>query len=131
MKFFLNLSKDEQWRRLLGRLDDPDKNWKFSAGDIRERGYWDRYRTAYQSAIKATASKHAPWYVVPADNKWFTRLVVASAIIETVERLDLHYPKIDAAKKRDLTEARKALMREAGAPRPASASPDRGPRRSK
>jgi PPK2 family polyphosphate:nucleotide phosphotransferase len=131
MKFFLNLSKDEQWRRLLGRLDDPDKNWKFSAGDIRERGYWDKYRVAYESAIKATASKLAPWYVVPADNKWFTRLVVASAIIETVERLDLHYPKIDAAKKRDLTEARKALMREAGAPRLSSASPDRGPRRSK
>jgi PPK2 family polyphosphate:nucleotide phosphotransferase len=128
MKFFLNLSKDEQWKRLLGRLDDPNKNWKFSAGDIRERGHWDEYRVAYQRAIRATASKHAPWYVVPADNKWFTRLVVASAIIETVERLDLHYPKIDAAKKRDLDSARRALMREPGASRLSRAGPDRGPR---
>jgi PPK2 family polyphosphate:nucleotide phosphotransferase len=112
MKFFLNLSKEEQRKRLLGRLDDPDKNWKFSAADIRERGYWDEYMAAYQRAIRATASKHAPWYVVPADNKWFTRLVVASVIVETVERLDLHYPRVDAAKKRDLDSARKSLMSE-------------------
>src|SRR5450631_162820 len=92
-KFFLNLSKNEQKKRFLARLDDPQKNWKFSPADIHERDYWDQYMKAYEELIQGTASKHAPWYVIPADNKWFTRLVVAAAIVETLENLDLAFPK--------------------------------------
>ncbi|MBV8746340.1 MAG: polyphosphate kinase 2 family protein, partial [Xanthobacteraceae bacterium] len=87
LKFFLNLSRDEQKKRFMRRLDRPDKHWKFSAADVRERQYWSDYTHAFEEAIRATASKHAPWFVVPADNKWFTRLVVAAAIVETVEQL--------------------------------------------
>ena len=94
-KFFLNLSKNEQKKRFLERLDTPQKNWKFSAGDIHEREYWDDYMHAYEEMIRGTASKHSPWYVVPADNKWFTRVVVAAAIVETLEELNLAYPKLD------------------------------------
>jgi PPK2 family polyphosphate:nucleotide phosphotransferase len=108
-KFFLNLSKKEQKRRFLARLDEPEKNWKFSAADIHEREYWDDYMAAYEDAIRHTACKHAPWYVVPADNKWFTRLVVASAIVETLEELNLHYPEVPAAKAGELKAARKKL----------------------
>jgi PPK2 family polyphosphate:nucleotide phosphotransferase len=109
LKFYLNLSYAEQKKRFLKRLDKPDKNWKFSASDIRERQYWDDYMEAYEEAIRATASKAAPWFVVPADNKWFTRLVVAAAIVEAVENLDLEYPKLTQDQIKDLAAARAEL----------------------
>ena len=112
LKFYLNVSRKEQKKRFLERLDDPEKNWKFSAADVRERGYWDDYMHVYEEAIQATASKAAPWYVVPADNKWFTRLVVAAAIVEAVEALDLHYPKVSEEEKKALAVARTELMAE-------------------
>src|SRR5499433_273097 len=112
LKFFLHLSRDEQKRRFMARLDRPEKNWKFSSADVRERQYWDDYMKAYEAAIGTTATKHAPWFVVPADNKWFTRLVVASAIVEAVEMLDLEFPTVDAARKKELAAARAALARE-------------------
>ena len=112
LKFFLNVSKDEQKKRFLERLDDPDKNWKFELGDVRERGHWDDYMAAYQDMIRHTASGHAPWYVVPADNKWFTRVVVAAAIIEALSSLDLAYPRVDEAKREELAVARDALMQQ-------------------
>ncbi len=108
-KFFLNLSKKEQKQRFLDRLDEPEKNWKFSASDIRERKYWDDYQKAYEEMIGNTATEHAPWYVVPADNKWFTRLVVSSVVVQTLESLNLGYPKVDEVKKKDL-EAAKAVL---------------------
>ena len=108
-KFFLHVSKDEQRKRFLQRLNEPKKNWKFSANDIRERQHWDKYQDAYEDMIRHTATKDAPWYVVPADNKWFTRLVVAAAIVEAMERLDLAYPRVDAAKRKELAAAREAL----------------------
>jgi polyphosphate kinase 2 (PPK2 family) len=94
------------------RLDEPEKNWKFSAADVRERAHWDEYMEAYEDMIRATATPHAPWYVVPADNKWFTRLVVGAAIVEALESLDLHYPKVDKQKRAELAAARKLLMQE-------------------
>ena len=109
-KFFLHVSKKEQKRRFLARLEEPEKNWKFSAADIRERGYWDDYQKAYEDMIANTASEHAPWYVVPADNKWFTRLVVSTVIVATLESLDLAYPKVDGAKRRELEAAKKVLL---------------------
>jgi PPK2 family polyphosphate:nucleotide phosphotransferase len=109
LKFFLNVSRKEQKRRFMERLDRPDKHWKFSASDVHERRFWEDYTHAFQEAIRATASKQAPWYVVPADNKWFTRLLVAAAIVEAVERLDLSYPTIDAEKKKELQTMRVAL----------------------
>jgi PPK2 family polyphosphate:nucleotide phosphotransferase len=112
LKFFLHLSRKEQKKRFMERLDRPEKNWKFSASDVNERKFWDDYMHSFEEAIRATASKHAPWYVVPADNKWFTRLVAAAAIVEAVEKLDLTYPKIDAVKKKELLAARAALARE-------------------
>jgi PPK2 family polyphosphate:nucleotide phosphotransferase len=112
LKFYLNLSREEQKKRFMDRLDKPDKNWKFSAADVRERGYWDDYMQAYEEAIRATASKGAPWYTAPADNKWFTRLVVAAAIVEAVEKLDLKYPKLSADQKKELASARAELMAE-------------------
>jgi PPK2 family polyphosphate:nucleotide phosphotransferase len=108
-KFFLHVSKKEQKRRFLDRLEEPEKNWKFSAGDIHERMYWDEYQNAYEDMIRNTATKHAPWHVVPADNKWFTRLVVSTVIVETLESLHLSYPKVDAAKKKELEEGRHVL----------------------
>jgi PPK2 family polyphosphate:nucleotide phosphotransferase len=113
LKFFLHLSREEQKKRFLKRLDDPEKNWKFSTSDVQERKFWPDYMRAYEEAIRATASKAAPWFVVPADNKWFTRLVVASAIVDAVERLDLAYPTVDAQKRKELTTIRAALAREA------------------
>jgi len=110
-KFFLHLSKKEQKQRFLARLEEPQKNWKFSAADIHEREYWDDYRKAYEEMIQNTASKHAPWYVVPADNKWFAHLTVAAVIVQTLEELDLSYPEMDAAKRKELAAARKALLR--------------------
>src|SRR5262247_791200 len=112
LKFFLHVSRAEQKRRFMQRLERPQKHWKFSAADIRERGFWGDYMHAFEEAIRATATPQAPWFVVPADNKWFTRLIVASAIVEAVEKLDLSYPKIDAAKKKELVAARAALARE-------------------
>jgi len=111
-KFFLHVSRGEQKKRFLERLENPDKNWKFSLADAQERGYWKQYMTAYEEMIRETASKEAPWYVVPADNKWFTRVVVAAALIDTLHALDLHYPEVDKAKREELSEARKALLAE-------------------
>jgi len=108
-KFFLNVSKEEQKKRFLARLDEPEKNWKFSASDIHERKYWDDYQNAYEDMIRNTSTKRAPWYVVPADNKWFTRLVISSVIVDTLESLNLCYPKVDAAKKKELEAAKKIL----------------------
>ena len=109
-KFFLNLSKKEQKQRFLARLDEPEKNWKFSAGDIHERKYWDDYQDAYEEMIRNTASEEAPWYVVPADNKWFTRLVISTVLVDTLESLDLSYPKVDPAKRKELEAAKKVLV---------------------
>jgi PPK2 family polyphosphate:nucleotide phosphotransferase len=109
-KFFLHVSKGEQKRRFLGRLDNPEKNWKFSGNDIKERGFWNDYQEAYEDTIRNTATKDAPWYVVPADNKWFTRVVVAAAVVETLASLDLHYPKVDKTRLKDLAAARKTLL---------------------
>lgn len=110
-KFFLHVSRDEQKKRFLQRLDDPEKHWKFSAGDVAERRHWDEYMDAYEDVIRQTARSHAPWYVVPADNKWFTRVVVASAIIDKLHSLGLHYPTVDAPKRDELARARRALLR--------------------
>ena len=108
-KFFLNVSKKEQKKRFLARLDEPEKNWKFSAGDVRERGYWDDYQKAYEEMIQNTATKEAPWYVVPADNKSFTRLVISTVIVDTLQSLDLAYPKVGAAERKELEAAGKEL----------------------
>jgi PPK2 family polyphosphate:nucleotide phosphotransferase len=112
LKFFLNVSKKEQKRRFLERLDEPEKNWKFSASDVLERQRWNEYMRVYEDMIGNTSTKSAPWYVVPADHKWFTRLAVAEAIIDAMEELDLSLPKIDSGKRKDLKEARAALRRE-------------------
>ena len=109
-KFFLHVSKKEQKRRFLERIDDPLKNWKFSANDANERDYWDDYMKAYEEMIKETATQDAPWYVVPADNKWFTRVVVAAAVIDTLASLDLAYPKVDEGKLKELAAAKKKLF---------------------
>jgi PPK2 family polyphosphate:nucleotide phosphotransferase len=109
VKFFLHVSKAEQKRRFMERLDQPEKNWKFSASDVAERGFWSEYQDAYEEAIRNTASKHAPWYVVPADNKWFTRVVVAAAVVDAIAKLELHYPVIDAEKRKALSAARQKL----------------------
>jgi len=108
-KFFLHVSKSEQKRRFLSRLDEPSKNWKFSASDLKERGHWDDYMDAYEEMIRQTATHHAPWYVVPANNKWFTHLVVAGAIIETLDSLGLAFPEVSAEQRKTLGEARKIL----------------------
>lgn len=112
LKFFLHVSKKEQKKRFLERLDEPEKNWKFSATDAAERQHWNAYMAAYEDMIRNTATDYAPWYVVPADNKWFTRLVVAGAIIERMESLHLTYPAVDAAKRKALAEARRLLVNE-------------------
>jgi PPK2 family polyphosphate:nucleotide phosphotransferase len=109
LKFFLNVSKAEQRKRFLARIDEPEKNWKFSANDVAERAHWDAYMAAYQAAIRGTAAAHAPWFVVPADTKWFTRLVVVAAIVQALEGLELHYPKVTKAQKAGLVQAREAL----------------------
>jgi len=109
-KFFLHVSKKEQKRRFLERIDDPLKNWKFSSNDASERDFWDDYMEAYEQMIQETATKEAPWYVVPADNKWFTRVVVAGAVIETLASLDLAYPKVDEGKLKELAAAKKKLL---------------------
>lgn len=111
-KFFLHLSKKEQKKRFLARLDHPEKNWKFSASDVRERAYWDDYMKAYEEMIVHTATENAPWYVVPADNKWFTRTVVSAAIVETMQSLKLSYPAVDAEKRKALKAAEALLRKE-------------------
>jgi PPK2 family polyphosphate:nucleotide phosphotransferase len=108
-KFFLNLSKKEQRKRFLERLDEPEKNWKFSVADIRERQYWSDYINAYQDMIAHTSARHAPWFVVPADNKWFTRLIVSAVVVDTLEELNLTYPKVDPEKRKELQAAREEL----------------------
>jgi len=108
-KFFLNVSKEEQRQRFLARLDEPDKNWKFSVADVEERKHWDRYMGAYEDMIQNTSSEHAPWYVVPADHKWFTRLVVADAIADTLEAMDIGYPQVDDEQAKELAKARTLL----------------------
>ena len=110
LKFFLHVSKKEQQQRFLARIDDASKNWKFSRNDIREREYWDDYMDAYEQTIRHTASKHAPWYVVPADNKWFTRLVVAAAIIDNMNALGLKYPTVAEADLKALQDAKQTLL---------------------
>jgi PPK2 family polyphosphate:nucleotide phosphotransferase len=110
-KFFLHLSKKEQKQRFLARLQEPEKHWKFSQADIEERKFWDDYQTAFEDMIRHTATRHAPWYVVPADNKWFTHLVVSAAIVETLDELNLCYPKVDAAKRKEIEAARRSLSK--------------------
>lgn len=127
LKFFLNVSKDEQRRRFLDRLDDQAKNWKFSLGDIVERKAWDRYQAAYQDVIRHTSSADAPWYVVPADRKWFARVVIGSVIVQALDRLDLQFPKVDKASLEEFKKVRVALENEGkatskGAPKKAVAT---------
>jgi PPK2 family polyphosphate:nucleotide phosphotransferase len=109
-KFFLHVSKKEQKKRFLERIEEPEKHWKFSASDIEERQYWNDYMAAYEDTIRNTATKHAPWYVVPADNKWFTRVVVAAAVIEALSSLNLNYPEVSKEKLKELGAAKKALL---------------------
>jgi polyphosphate kinase 2 (PPK2 family) len=112
LKFFLNVSVAEQRKRFLDRLDEPDKRWKLSMGDIAERKLWPHYMKAYEEAIRETSRDDAPWYVVPADNKWFTRLVVAAALVSALEKLKLEYPKVTGAALKEFDKARKALADE-------------------
>jgi PPK2 family polyphosphate:nucleotide phosphotransferase len=112
-KFFLNISKDEQLERLLARIDDPDKRWKFSLYDVEERKLWDKFIAAYDDTIRHTATAHAPWYVVPANHKWFARLLVAAVLVERLEALDLQFPKFDEANAAALEAAHQALLVEA------------------
>jgi PPK2 family polyphosphate:nucleotide phosphotransferase len=112
LKFFLNVSKKEQKRRFLERLDQPEKNWKFSASDVLERQHWDEYMSAYEEMIRNTSTKRAPWYVVPADHKWFTRVVVAEALVHALNKLDLSFPEVDEEKRKDLKKARIILRDE-------------------
>ena len=111
LKFFLNVSRQEQKRRFLERLDQPEKNWKFSVSDTAEREHWDAYMAAYDDMIRNTATDYAPWYVVPADNKWFTRLVVSAAVVEQIKRLKLAFPRVDEARKKELAAARAMLAK--------------------
>ena len=112
LKFFLHVSRDEQKKRFLERLEQPDKNWKFSTNDAKSRGFWDDYMQAYEETIRETATKDAPWYVVPANNKWYTRVIVAAAVIDALASLKMHYPKVSADKRKDLEIARQTLLAE-------------------
>ena len=109
-KFFLNVSREEQRRRFLERIENPAKNWKFNEADVAERAHWDEYMSAYESAIRATATPESPWFVVPADNKWFTRLVVAGVVIDALASLDLAYPVLDPVQQAKLAAARQSLL---------------------
>jgi PPK2 family polyphosphate:nucleotide phosphotransferase len=113
-KFFLHVSRDEQRKRFLARLDEPEKNWKFAVGDVRERSHWNEYMRAYERMIRHTATRYAPWFVVPADNKWFTRLVVSAVIVDALSALRLHYPRVSRSRRRELGVARARLLRENG-----------------
>jgi PPK2 family polyphosphate:nucleotide phosphotransferase len=112
LKFHLRLSKEEQKRRFLERIDTPSKNWKFSMGDVAERERWDDYMSAYEDMIRHTSRPHAPWYVIPADNKWFSRIIVAAAMVEAIDKLDLKFPDVDPSVRRELEKARQALLAE-------------------
>jgi PPK2 family polyphosphate:nucleotide phosphotransferase len=112
LKFFLNLSREEQRERFLKRLDEPEKNWKFSMNDVTERAFWNRYQAVYQDIVRHTSSPHAPWVVVPADHKWFARVVIGSAIVAALEKLDLHFPRVDKASQEEFKKVRKALEQE-------------------
>jgi PPK2 family polyphosphate:nucleotide phosphotransferase len=112
LKFFLNVSRDEQKRRFMERLNEPSRNWKFSSADVRERGHWDEYQAAYEQAIRATATPHAPWYVVPADNKWYLRLVVVAAVVQALEEMDLDYPMVGEDQQHEIEAARTLLEQE-------------------
>lgn len=112
LKFFLNVSKEEQKQRFLSRIDEPEKNWKFSASDVKERGHWDDYMKAYEEAISATSTENAPWYVVPADKKWFTRLAVSEIIVKKLESMNLHYPIVTDAHRAELIKAKELLENE-------------------
>ncbi len=112
IKFFLHVSKDEQRRRFLSRIDEEEKNWKFSVDDAKERAFWDDYMDAYEDMLEHTSTEHAPWYVVPADNKWFTRLAVAAILWQTMADLNLEFPKVTEAKKKELQEVRRLLIAE-------------------
>ncbi len=109
LKFFLHISKEEQRQRFLSRIEDPEKNWKFSLKDVEERQHWNEYMDAYEDTIRNPATKYAPWYVVPADHKWFTRLVVASAIVENLNALGLEYPSLNEDEMKSLETAKQAL----------------------
>ena len=111
-KFFLHVSREEQKRRFLARLDEPEKNWKFSEADVHERRYWNDYMNAYEDMIRHTATPEAPWYVVPADHKWFTHIAVSAAIIQTLKGLDLQFPKVDKERRKQLKAARQTLLKE-------------------
>lgn len=111
-KFFLHLSKKEQKKRFMSRLDEPEKNWKFERSDVTERGHWNEYMKAYEETIRATAEPHAPWYVIPADHKWFTRAVAAAALVVTLSELETSYPEVTAEKRKELLEARRLLENE-------------------
>jgi PPK2 family polyphosphate:nucleotide phosphotransferase len=113
-KFFLHVSKEEQKKRFLERLEDSKKNWKFSMADVQERSFWKDYQEAYEEMIQQTATTHAPWYVVPADNKWFSRLVVASAILEALNDLNLSFPEVDKSKRKELAAVRSSLLAQKG-----------------
>lgn len=112
IKFFLNISKEEQKNRFIDRIEDPDKNWKFSTSDVKERGYWDDYMNSYQDLIQHTSTKDSPWYVIPADNKSYARIVIASAIIKALDEMELEYPNVDEAKITELNEIKKTLLSE-------------------
>jgi polyphosphate kinase 2 (PPK2 family) len=112
LKFFLNVSKEEQRERFLARLEDPAKNWKFSLADIGERKLWDKYQAAYQDLIRHTSTKQAPWHIVPADHKWFARVVIGSAIVSALDRLDLHFPDVEKADRSEFKQVREALLAE-------------------
>ncbi|MBZ0202145.1 MAG: polyphosphate kinase 2 family protein [Ignavibacteria bacterium] len=112
LKFFLHVSKDEQKKRFLARIDEPEKNWKFSAFDIKEREYWDKYMDAFEDAIANTSTEHAPWYIIPADRKWFMRAAVGDIIVGTLEKLQLHYPTISEQEKAGLVEAKAIILKE-------------------
>ena len=112
LKFFLHVSKKEQKKRFIERIDDPSKNWKFSLADLKERGHWNEYQQAYEEAIEATSKDHAPWFIVPADDKWFARLVIAGIIYKQFEKLKLHYPEVNESQKEELKKARLQLMSE-------------------
>lgn len=111
-KFFLHVSKEEQRQRFIKRLEEPEKNWKFSIADVKEREHWDEYMDAYEDAIRHTSTEYAPWFVVPADKKWYTRLVVSAAVIDALEELELSYPKVDASRREQLAQAKEALLKE-------------------
>jgi polyphosphate kinase 2 (PPK2 family) len=117
LKFFLHVSKEEQRQRFLARLEEPGKRWKFAMGDVAERKLWDKYMDAYEDAIRQTSRPEAPWYVVPADKKWFARLVIAEAMVEAMEGLKLEFPKVEGPALKELERVRGALMAEAPKPR--------------